>query len=96
LDLKKGESKMFLGEQVCGKCGANVKCPSCGGPGKKRDSFGEQLAKFERKYCCGQINSGNYCPRCGRSLKPIYELPKSEWRWICCNGTGITPHYCGF
>jgi len=96
LEVKKGESKMFLEEQFCSRCGVNLKCPSCGGSGKEKDLLEDYLGGSQGEYCCGQINFESYCSRCGRFIKPLYELPKHEKRCICCNGTGKISHFCGF
>jgi|GEM_PF-3291577 len=87
---------MPLEERFCPKCGANIECPSCGGSGKEKDLFGVQVGGFEGNYCCGQVSLGNYCSICGKSLKPVEELPKKEKRCINCNGTGKILHRCGF
>jgi len=92
----KRESIMSLEEWFCSRCGANLKCPLCGGSGKQRDLFEGYLEESQGKYCCGQISLGDYCSICGKSLKPADVLPKKEKRCINCNGTGKILHQCGF
>ena len=83
---------MFPGNQYCRKCGANLKCSLCGGSGEQKEFFPEPDGKF----CCGQFRFENYCPRCGRTLKPLHEPPKRKKKCLACNGTGEIFHDCGF
>ena len=81
---------MLFGDNYCSKCGANLKCYSCGGTGKVKDLLSRpNLGTF----CCGSLQSGNYCISCGKSLKPLFE-PSRETNCTACNGTGRAFHVC--